>query len=225
MAELCDRELLPVMRWPKPRSALIELDGVTFDPEPMTELVPNCRRHSRLTELGQELRHVRPLQFREWHWMLAHQQWSCRGLTTCASAAGDRARARTNLRAAASSRDAAPRRSRGHLRPVGCMRGLGATPTRSGPWLGRASAWASLIANDPCQRAKRLVYGTGGRKDLGNIGLKDHNVAASQPTCVGVATSLAEVVLRKDVVWIYPGAALSGLLHSGGARDESRSGR
>jgi hypothetical protein len=47
------------------------------------------------------------------------------GLTTCASAAGAQACARTSLRSALSSEDEAPERSSGHLRPVGCMRWLG----------------------------------------------------------------------------------------------------
>jgi hypothetical protein len=105
------------------------------------------------------------------------------------------------------------------------MRGLGATPTRSWRRLGRAPRWAPLIANDPGEGTQGLVHRAGGREDLSDIGLKDHNVAAGHPSCVGVATALAEVVLRKDVVRIDLGTALSGLLHSGGVRDESRSGR
>jgi hypothetical protein len=46
-------------------------------------------------------------------------------LTKCASAAGDHARAHTNLRSTARSRRAPPERSSAPLRPVGCMRGLG----------------------------------------------------------------------------------------------------
>ncbi len=47
-------------------------------------------------------------------------------LTECKSAAGDPARARTTLRSAARHRRAAPDRSSGRVRPVGCICGLGA---------------------------------------------------------------------------------------------------
>ena len=52
---------------------------------------------------------------------------SWRRLTTCKSAAGDHARARTNVGSAASHRGAAPGRSPGHLRPAGCICLLGRT--------------------------------------------------------------------------------------------------
>jgi hypothetical protein len=48
-------------------------------------------------------------------------------LTTCASAAGYHAGARTNLRSAARERRLTPGRGAATARPVGCMRGLGCT--------------------------------------------------------------------------------------------------
>jgi hypothetical protein len=57
------------------------------------------------------------------------------GLTTCASAAGPQARARTRLRSLARSRTVPPKRNPAPPWPVGCMRGLagiGARPTAMG---------------------------------------------------------------------------------------------
>jgi hypothetical protein len=147
------------------------------------------------------------------------------GLTTGASAAGDHARARTNLCSTDRHRRSVPERGSGSIRPVGCIRLLGATPTRSGPWFGGTPAWASLVANDPGQGTQGLIYRTRSGENLGHIRLQDHNVAPGHPTGVRVSPALAEVVFRKDVVRVDPRVTLSGLLHNGGVRDESRSGR
>ena len=84
-----------------PKSTLPQQPGVGW---------PRCQTLEKITWRGRRCRESR--------------------LTECKSAAGDHAGARTNLRSAASSRDAAPARSAGHSRPVGCICWLGRTATR-----------------------------------------------------------------------------------------------
>ena len=73
-------------------------------------------------------------------------------LTTCASAAGDHAPARTNQSSAASPGDAAPERGPGPLRPVGCRRGLGGRRHLIYPSPARPN---KLL---PCERRPILVF-------------------------------------------------------------------
>jgi len=126
------------------------------------------------------------------------------------------------LRSFVATRSDSVQRSSGSPTFVGCICGLGATPTRARSWLAGAPRRALLIADDACDCAQGLVHRRGGREDLRDIGFDDDNMTARHSRGVGVATPLAEIVFREYVVGGDTGAALSGLLHSGGVRDGSR---
>ena len=92
----------------------------------------------------------------EKHASLSQMPWG--RLTTCASAAGPQAGARTNLRSLERSRRVPPERDAAPLRPVGCMRGLGGAGT------GRWPATLGLGANPGNQTAEPLRHGFGARE-------------------------------------------------------------